>query len=84
MTQARAGFLPQANIGSACAYNSPLNNGEFSYLVLNGVHEYSSLASVGIGLDASGRLRAQMARMGYQPTGLPLFCSSSHFCNGAK
>ena len=25
-----------------------------------------------------------IARPRYQPIGLPLFCSSSHFCNGAK
>lgn len=62
VTQARANFLPQGNIGTGYVYNSPLNNGEFSYVALNGVHEYSSLANIGVELDTSGRLRAQMAR----------------------
>lgn len=62
ITQARAGFLPQANIGNVYAYNSPLQNGQFSYVALNGIHEYSSLANVGMEIDTSGRLRAQMAR----------------------
>ncbi len=64
ITQARAGFLPQATIGNVIAYNSPLRHqpDTFSYVALNGVREYSSLATIGIELDTSGRLRAQLAR----------------------
>ena len=62
--QARANFLPQASIGSLFGYNSPLaaDRGTFSYVAANGIREYSSLASIGLELDTSGRLRAQYAR----------------------
>lgn len=61
LTQARAGFLPQASLTNSFTYNSPLR-GEFSFIALNGVREYSSLANLGLELDTSGRLRAQLAR----------------------
>lgn len=64
ITQARAGFLPQASISNLYGYNSPsrTNPGQFSYVALNGVREYSSLPTIGLDLDTSGRLRAQLAR----------------------
>ena len=34
--------------------------------------------------DAAGHLSSIQRSVIYQPTGFPLFCSSSHFCNGAK
>lgn len=62
--QARANFFPQASIGSLFGYNSPLSRDRstFSYVAANGIREYSSLASIGLELDTSGRLRAQYAR----------------------
>ena len=64
ITQARANFLPQGSIGNVYTYNSPLLNDRqtFSFIALNGIREYSSLASVGVEIDTSGRLRAQLAR----------------------
>jgi outer membrane protein len=61
ITQARAGFLPQAFIGSGFTYNSPMN-GELSFVALNGVREYQALGNVAMDIDTSGRLRAQLAR----------------------
>src|SRR3989442_3644445 len=61
ITQARAGFLPQAFIGSGFTYNSPMN-GELSFIALNGVREYQALGNVAMDIDTSGRLRAQLAR----------------------
>lgn len=58
---AKAGFLPQASLGSAFTYNSP-TRGEFSFVALNGVHEYLTLGNVALEIDTSGRLRAQVAR----------------------
>ena len=64
--QATANFLPQASVGNFFIYNSPTrvpsNPDPFSFVSLNGVHEYSTLGSVGLELDTSGRLRAQLAR----------------------
>lgn len=64
ITQARANFLPQGSITNLYGYNSPLPNqpGQFSYIALNAVHEYSSLPTAALELDTSGRLRAQFAR----------------------
>jgi outer membrane protein len=58
---AKAGFLPQASLGSGFTYNSP-SNGEFSFVALNGVREYTTMGNVALELDTSGRLRAQVAR----------------------
>ncbi len=62
--QARTNFLPQASIGSVFGYNSPLarDRSTFSYVAANGIREYSSLASIGLELDTSGRFRAEYAR----------------------
>lgn len=64
ITQARAGFLPQASIANAYTYNSPLlyDRSTFSFLPLNGIREYASLATAAVELDTSGRLRAAMDR----------------------
>lgn len=65
VTQARAGFLPQARISGAYTYNSPAADGALassSFLALNGVHEYLAQVGAGIELDTSGRLRAAMDR----------------------
>ena len=64
IVQARANFLPQASVAGLFAYNSPLRTDRttFSYVAANGIREYSSLASVGMEFDTSGRLRAQLAR----------------------
>jgi outer membrane protein TolC len=45
-------------------YNSPLRSDRstFSFLPLNGIREYATLASVNQEFDTSGRLRADMAR----------------------
>ena len=64
--QANANFLPQASISNLFIYNSPTlvpgNPNPFSFVSLNGVHEYSTIGNVGLELDTSGRLRAQLAR----------------------
>ena len=64
ITQARANFLPQVSVGGSYTYNSPLlyDRNNFSFLPLNGIREYSSLATTGVELDTSGRLRAAMDR----------------------
>ena len=64
--QARANFLPQIGAGGLFGYNSPSlvsgNPDPFSFVALNGVHEYSTVGTVGMEVDTSGRLRAQLAR----------------------
>lgn len=62
--QAAAGFLPQSRLVNGFVYNSPLlhDRQTFSFLPLNGIREYSSLATVTQELDTSGRLRAELAR----------------------
>lgn len=62
--QATASFLPQASLGGLFAYNSPLLRDPrmFSYIAANGIREYSTLGNIGLELDTSGRLRAQLAR----------------------
>jgi outer membrane protein TolC len=64
VTQARAGFLPQASLNLGFTYNSPSYHGanEFSFVALNGVREYIGLAQVFQEIDTSGRLRAECAR----------------------
>lgn len=64
ITQARAGFLPGITLENSYTYNSPLlyDRSTFSFLPLNGIREYSSLATTGVELDTSGRLRAGMDR----------------------
>lgn len=62
--QATANFLPQASIGGLFGYNSPLpgNRDTFSYVSANGIRQYSVLGNVGLEVDTSGRLRAQLSR----------------------
>jgi outer membrane protein TolC len=57
---ARAGFFPQLSISNGFTYNSPLlyDRSVFSFVALNGVHEYSSVANSTLEVDTSGRLRA--------------------------
>lgn len=57
---AKANFLPQLSISNNFIYNSPLlyDRDAFSFTALNGVHEYSSLATSSLEVDTSGRLRA--------------------------
>lgn len=64
VSQAKAAFLPQSRLVSGFTYNSPLlhDRHTVSFLPLNGIREYSSLATVTQELDASGRLRAELAR----------------------
>jgi outer membrane protein TolC len=57
---AKANFLPQLSISNGFTYNSPLlyDRNAFSFVALNGVREYSSLATSTLEVDTSGRLRA--------------------------
>ena len=55
--QAKAGFLPRAEIGSAY-----IGNSGGSFIALNGVREYMGQFMVGEEVDTSGRLRAGLAR----------------------
>lgn len=67
---ARAGFLPQAQIGNGFTYNSPESGsalsfgtaGTGSFVALNGVREYQSNVGTSWEIDTSGRLRAALAR----------------------
>lgn len=60
---ARANFLPQFSVASTFTYNSPLlfDRNAFSFVALNGIREYSSLATSTLEVDTSGRLRAILA-----------------------
>lgn len=62
--QAGAALLPQARLGGAFTYNSPVSEGNTlqSYVALNGVREYLALATATQEVDTSGRLRAARAR----------------------
>ena len=64
LTQARAGFLPQARLNNGFTYNSPLlyNPNLFSFVPLNGIREYASVLNTALEVDTSGRLRALLAR----------------------
>ena len=66
LKQAQAAFLPRTQLGSGFTYNSPLRENSslqsFSFVALNGVHEYVSLLSASQELDVSGRLRADRER----------------------
>ncbi len=63
ITNARANFLPQFSLANSFTYNSPLlfDRNAFSYIGLNGIREYSSLATSTLEVDSSGRLRAILA-----------------------
>ena len=64
ISEARASFLPGVALNNSYTYNSPLlyNRGTFSFLPLNGIREYSTLATTAVELDTSGRLRATLDR----------------------
>ncbi|MGE0882052.1 MAG: TolC family protein [Blastocatellales bacterium] len=64
VTQARTGFLPQAEILSGFVYNSPRldDRSTFSFVPLNGIRQYTALGAVTEELDTSGRLRAELQR----------------------
>ena len=63
LIQARANFLPQFSASGAYIYNSPVNATDgFSFVSLNGIHEYMVLPTSNIELDTAGRLRAIRAR----------------------
>ena len=62
---ARAGFLPQAQLGNAFTYNSPPSGGvpgTGTFVALNGTREYQSALGMSLEIDTSGRLRAALAR----------------------
>ena len=61
VVQAKANFLPQTSLANSFVYNSANPEG-ISFVSLNGLREYSSLATMGVDIDTSGRLRAQLAR----------------------
>lgn len=64
VTQARTGFLPQAEILSGFVYNSPRldDRSTFSFAPLNGIRQYTALGVITQELDTSGKLRAELAR----------------------
>lgn len=64
LVQARANFLPQFSLGNNYTYNSPLvhSPNTSSFVALNGIREYSSLATSALDVDTSGRLRAILDR----------------------
>lgn len=64
VTQARAGFLPQAEVQSAFVYNSPRldDPSTFSFVSLNGIRQYTALGVVTQEVDTSGKLRAELQR----------------------
>ncbi len=57
---AKAAFLPNLTIQNTFTYNSPLlyDPNQFSFVALNGVHEYTTVANSSLEVDSSGRLRA--------------------------
>lgn len=62
--QSRSAFLPQSAVSSGYSYNSPSRRdpANISFVALNGVREFTALASVLQEIDTSGRLRADYAR----------------------
>lgn len=67
---ARAGFLPGSAATAGYVYNSPWqqDRGTMSFVALNGIREFTGLASVFQEIDTSGRLRAEYARARAQQT----------------
>jgi outer membrane protein TolC len=57
IAEAKAGFLPRADVASAY-----IGNNRGSFIALNGVREYLGLFQVGEEVDTSGRLRAVLSR----------------------
>ena len=70
LSAARASFLPQARLMNGFTYNSAAQAGaglpgfaqNGSFVALNGLREYQSLAATSWEIDVSGRLRAELAR----------------------
>ncbi len=64
VVQARASFLPQAEIQSGFIYNSPRlgDPSTFSFAPLNGSRQYTTLGVITQEFDTSGRLRAELQR----------------------
>ncbi|MBI1763887.1 MAG: TolC family protein [Acidobacteria bacterium] len=64
LTQARAGFLPQAQAQTNFIYNNPSarDPNSPSFVPLNGIREYVLLGQVTQEFDLSGRLRAESQR----------------------
>lgn len=58
---ARSAFFPQAALAGGYTYNSPVAGAQ-SFVALNGIREYQTLAAATMELDTSGRLRASLAR----------------------
>ena len=58
---AKANFLPKLSVSNTFTYNSPLlyDRGQFSFIALNGVREYSTLGTSSLEVDSAGRLRAR-------------------------
>lgn len=61
---ARAGFLPGSVATAGYVYNSPWQQDRsmMSFVALNGIREFTGLATVFQEIDTSGRLRAEYAR----------------------
>lgn len=64
VTQARADFLPQAEVQSGFVYNSPRldDRSTFSFVPLNGIRQYTMLGVITQEFDTSGRLRGELQR----------------------
>jgi outer membrane protein len=64
VTQARAGFYPQAHFQSDFVYNSPnlVDRSTGSFVALNGIREYTLLPTLTQEFDTSGRIRADVKR----------------------
>lgn len=59
-----AAFLPQVNIVNGFTYNSPLlyDRSVFSFVALNGIREYMTVANASWEADTSGRIKAEYDR----------------------
>lgn len=59
-----AALLPRVTLENGFTYNSPAlrQPGSISFVALNGIHEYQSVANTALELDTSGRLTAGVAR----------------------
>lgn len=58
---ARSAFFPRAALAGGYTYNTPVAGAQ-SFVALNGIREYQTLAAATMELDTSGRLRASLAR----------------------
>jgi outer membrane protein TolC len=64
MRQARNAFLPTGEVLTGYTYNSPSRSdpSSFSFVALNGIHEYLGIGQAILELDTSGRLRAAVQK----------------------